>query len=187
MISHIFGKIIYKDEKKIILDKAGIGFEVFLSAFDLRELKIGEERDIFTFLFLGEKVIELYGFLIPEKLELFKVLKGVSGVGPKTAMGLAVAGSLEKLKDSLEKGELPDDVKGVGVKRLQKILLEITGKIKEVKKVAPKNKIVKDEIFNALIALGFNKQDAIEAISQISEEIKGEKERLREALRLLSK
>lgn len=186
MISHIFGKIIHKDDKKIILDKSGIGFEVFLAPSDLRELNIGEERSVFTFLFLGEKIIELYGFLTPEKLELFKILKGVSGVGPKTAMGLAVAGSLDKLKDSLEKGELPEDVKGVGVKRLQKILLEITGKIKEVKKVSPK-KITKDEVFDALTALGFNKQDVADAISQIPEDVKGAKERLREALRLLGK
>jgi Holliday junction DNA helicase RuvA len=186
MLSHIFGKIIYKDDKKIILDKSGIGFEVFLAPSDLRELNIGEEKSIYTFLFLGEKVIELYGFLTPEKLELFKILKGVSGVGPKTAMGLAVAGSLEKLKESLEKGELPDDVKGVGVKRLQKILLEITGKIKEVK-VSPKKKVDKDEVFDALTALGFNKQDVADAISQIPEEIKGVKERLREALKLLGK
>lgn len=186
MLSHIFGKVIYKDDKKIILDKSGIGFEVFLSPSDLRDLKVGEERDVFTYLFMGEKVLELYGFLTPQKLELFKILKSVSGVGPKTAMGLAVAGSLEKLKDLLEQGELPEDVKGVGVKRLQKILLEITGKIKEVKKAAPK-KITKDEVFDALTALGFNKQDVADAISQVPEDIKGSKERLREALKLLGK
>ena len=187
MISFLAGKIIYKDDKKIILDRSGLGFEVFLSPSDLRALKLGEERDIFTYLFLGEKVIELYGFLTPEKLELFKVLKGVSGVGPKTAMGLAVVGSLEKLKDSLEQGELPEDVKGVGVKRLQKILLEITGKIKEVKKVVPKHKITKDEVFDALTALGFNKQDVADAVSQVPEEIKGPEARLKEALKLLGK
>jgi Holliday junction DNA helicase RuvA len=186
MLSHIFGKIIYKDDKKVILDKSGIGFDIFLSPSDLRMLKVGEERDVFTYLFLGEKVIELYGFLTPEKLELFKILKSVSGVGPKTAMGLAVAGSLEKLKELLEKGELPEDVKGVGVKRLQKILLEITGKIKEVK-VSPKKKITKDEVFDALTALGFNKQDVADAISQVSEEIRGPEARLKEALKLLGK
>lgn len=187
MISHILGKIIYKDDKKIILDKSGIGFEVFLSPSDLRSLSVGIEKDVYTFLFLGEKVIELYGFLTPEKLELFKVLKGVSGVGPKTAMGLAVAGSLDKLKDALERGELPEDVKGVGVKRLQKILLEITGKIKEIKKVAPKKKIAEDEVFNALTALGFSKQEVADAVSQVSEDIKGSEARLKEALKLLRK
>lgn len=187
MISHIYGKVIYKDDKKVILDKSSIGFEVFLSPSDLRELRIGEERDVYTYLFLGEKVLELYGFLAPERLELFKVLKGVSGVGPKTAMGLAVAGSLEKLKNSLEQGELPEDVKGVGVKRLQKILLEITGKIKEVKKISPKKKITKDEVFDALVSLGFNKQDVADAVAQVPEDIVGADKRLKEALKYLGK
>lgn len=187
MISHIKGKVIYRDGKKVILDKDGIGFEVFLSPSDLRELQIGDERSIYTYLFLGEKVLELYGFLTPERLELFKVLKGVSGVGPKTAMGLAVAGSLEKLKESLEKGEMPEDVKGVGVKRLQKILLDITGKIKEIKKVSPKKKLTKDEVFDALVSLGFSKQDVSDAIAQVPEEITGAENRLKEALKHLGK
>ena len=62
MISHILGRIIYKDDKKIIIDRAGIGFEVFLSSNNLAQLALGEERDVCTFLFLGEKAIELYGF-----------------------------------------------------------------------------------------------------------------------------
>lgn len=187
MLSHIYGKIIYKDDKKVIVDKGGIGFEVFLSPSDLRELKVGEERDVFTFLFVGEKVLELYGFLSPEKLSLFKVLNGVSGVGPKTAMALAVAGSLETLKRMLEQGELPEDVKGVGAKRLQKILLEITGKIKEVKKPSVKKKITKDEVFDALVALGFNKQDVADAVARVSEDIVGPEKRLKEALKHLGK
>ena len=188
MISHIYGKIIYKDNKKVIIDKQSIGFEVFLSLTDLNQIVIGEERDIFTFLFLGEKVMELYGFLTPEKLELFKILNHVSGVGPKTAMGLAVLGSLEKLKEALERGEIPNDVKGVGTKRLQKILLDITGKIEEVKKKPiSKIKLKKDEIFDTLLSLGFNKQEVADTISQIPEEINGTKERLKAALKILGK
>jgi len=187
MISHIYGKIIYKDDRKVIVDKSGIGFEVFLAPSDLRELKTGEDKDIFTFLFMGEKVLELYGFLSPDKLELFKILNGVSGVGPKTAMGLSVVGSLEKLKRMLEEGVLPEDVKGVGAKRLQKILLEITGKIKEVKKPTAKKKITKDEVFDALVSLGFNKQDVADAVAMVSEDIVGPEKRLKEALKHLGK
>lgn len=188
MISHILGKIIYKDDRKVIIDKGGIGFEVFMSPSDLRSLIVGQDKDLYTYLFLGEKVIELYGFLTPQKLDLFKTLKSVPGVGPKTAMGLAVVGSLEKLKDSLEQGELPEDVKGVGAKRLQKILLEITGKIKEVKKpVTKKGVIKKDEIFDALVSLGFAKQDVADAIAQVSEDIVGTEARLKEALKHLGK
>lgn len=187
MLSHIYGKIIYRDGKKAIIDKNGIGFEVFLAPSDLRELGIGEEKDVYTFLFVGEKVLELYGFLSPEKLELFRVLNNVPGVGPKTAMGLAVAGSLEKLKRLLEQGELPDDVKGVGAKRLQKILLEITGKIKEVKNPSSKKKITKDEVFDALVSLGFSKQDVADAVSRVSEDVIGPEKRLKEALKHLGK
>jgi Holliday junction DNA helicase RuvA len=187
MISHILGKVIYKDDKKVILDKSGIGFEVYMSPSDLRLVVVGEERDVYTFLFVGEKILELYGFLTPERLELFKVLKNVQGVGPKTAMGLAVVGSLEKLKDSLEQGELPEDVKGVGVKRLQKILLEITGKIKEIKKPVSSKKIKKDEIFDALVALGFSKAEVADAIAMVSEDIVGAEKRLKEALKHLGR
>ena len=55
MISHILGTVIYKDEKKIILDRGGIGFEVFLAPSNLKELKVGEEKNIYTFLFFRRK------------------------------------------------------------------------------------------------------------------------------------
>ncbi len=188
MISHILGKVIYKDDKKIILDKAGIGFEVFMASNNLKELSVGDERDVYTFLFLGEKVMELYGFLTTKELELFKTLKSVSGVGPKTAMSLAVMGSLEKLKETLEKGEMPGEVKGVGVKKLQKILLEITGKIEDINKVhGGKKKGRGDEVFDALASLGFPKQDIVAALEQVSPDIKAPEERIKEALKFLAK
>ena len=118
-------------------------------------------------------------------MELFKILKGVSGVGPKTAMALAVAGSLENLKLSLEKGEMPEGVKGVGTKKLQKILLDITGKIEEVNKIPANRK--KDEVFTALANLGFPRQDIIDAIENIPPEKKSLEERIREALKYLGK
>jgi holliday junction DNA helicase RuvA len=185
MISHILGKAIYKDEKKIILDRSGIGFEIFLASSNLKELRIGEERDVYTFLFLGEKVVELYGFLSIKELELFKTLKSVSGVGPKTAMNLAVIGSLDKLKEVLESGKMPADVKGVGTKKLQKILLEITGKIEEIKK-ASKGEGNKDEVFDALLSLGFSKRDILAALSQVARDLSQE-ERIKEALKLLGR
>jgi len=183
MISYIYGKITYKDDKKAVIDILGMGFDVFLSSMDIREIKEGEERRIFTYLFLKEKEIELYGFLTLERLNLFKVLKEIQGVGPKSAMGLSTAGSLEKLKELIEAGTLPEDVKGIGKKRLQTILLEITGKVKEIKN----NKTVKDETFEALIALGFNRQEVKDAIKQLPKEIKETEEKIRESLKFLRK
>lgn len=185
MISHILGKVIYRDDKKVILDRQGLGFEIFMSPRNLSELELNKEVDIYTFLFVGEKALELYGFLTPRELELFKTLKGVSGVGPKTAMSLAMAGSLENLRALLEKGEVPEGVKGVGVKKLQKILLDITGKIEEINKVSGGRK--KDEAYAALANLGFPRQDIIEAIENIPPGTESLEERIKAALKYLGK
>jgi holliday junction DNA helicase RuvA len=180
MISFISGKIACKDDKSIIVERQGMGFEVFLSANNLEKVQVGEERNFYTFLFMGEKIIELYGFLSLKELELFKTLNHVSGIGPKTAMILSSVGSLEKLKESLEKGEIP--VKGVGQKKLQKILLELSGKIKETK--AP---IKKDEVYAALSSLGFSKEEVTQAIEKIPEEINDPEKRIKAALKYLGK
>jgi holliday junction DNA helicase RuvA len=180
MISFISGKIVSKDDKSVVIERQGLGFEVFLSANNLEKVQVGEERNLHTSLFMGEKIIELYGFLSLKELELFKTLNHLSGIGPKTAMILSGVGSLEKLKESLEKGEIP--VKGVGQKKLQKILLELSGKIKEAK-----TPIKKDEVYAALSSLGFSKEDIVQAISKIPEEINDSEQRIKTALKYLGK
>lgn len=186
MIGFLAGKIIYKDDKKVILERGGIGFEVFLASSNLERLNEGDEAHLHTFLLVGEKTLELYGCLNEKEMELFRVLKNVSGVGAKTALQLAVFGSIEKLKQVLEKEEMPLEAKGVGAKRLQKILLELTGKIEEIKKKDSKTK-PKDEVFEALSALGFSKIEIKDALSSLSVEIKDSNEKIKQALKYLGK
>ncbi|MFA5086987.1 MAG: Holliday junction branch migration protein RuvA [Candidatus Paceibacterota bacterium] len=186
MISFLAGKIIYKDDKKVILERGGVGFEVFLAANNLDKLNQGDETHIYTYLAVGEKSIELYGCLNEKEMELFRILKGVSGVGPKTALALAVLGSVEKLKQALEEGKMPPEAKGVGIKRLQKILLELTGRIEEINKKGIKAAI-KDEAYEALSALGFSKQEIAEALNNIPSEIKEPQERIKQALKFLAR
>ncbi|MCK9578451.1 Holliday junction branch migration protein RuvA [bacterium] len=186
MINFIFGEILYKDDKKIVVDRGGMGFEIFLSANSLEKVTIGEERQIYTYLLVGEKVMELYGFLTEKESEFFRILKTISGVGPKTALNLAVFGTPEKLKESLEKGENIPETKGLGAKKLQKILLELTGKIEEINK-KDKNIGKKDEVFEALLGLGFNKKEIINALSELPVEMKQSEQRIKEALKILGK
>jgi Holliday junction resolvasome RuvABC DNA-binding subunit len=84
------------------------------------------------------------------------------------------------LKETVRKGEIP--VKGIGEKKLQKILLEISGKIREIKKP-----VKKDEVYKALSSLGFSKEEINEAIVNIPEEINDPEERIKQALRFLGK
>lgn len=180
MISYIKGKVIFKDDKKIILLNNDIGYSIFLSPLNLEKIKQGTEEEIYTDLVVKEKAIELYGFLTTEEMELYSSLKNISGVGPRTAVIFSGARTLEKLKFNLENGiDIP---KGIGKKKLQKILLELTGKIKEVQKNQPKNDI---EVYEALKTLGFTNNEIKEALSNVPKDIKGIEGRIKETLKHL--
>ena len=184
MIHYLRGKIISKNNKSLILENQGVGFKIWASPDTLKKILEGKEIKLFTFLYLREEITELYGFLTLEELKLFETLNEISGIGPKTAMMLASFGSLEKLKEMMEKGELPREIKGIGKKKMQKILLELTGKIKELQEPPKISKT--DEALDALISLGFSKQKAKEALTKISEEL-SEEERIKKALKILGR
>lgn len=184
MISFIFGEILHKDDRRIVLDKDGIGFEIFLSSANLEKVEVGEERQVYTYLAVGEKFLELYGFLTEKESNFFRSLKTISGVGPKTALNLANFGSAENLKNVLTQGEMPAEAKGLGAKKLQKIILELTGKIEEVNKKEKKISNT-DQAFEALMALGFSKKQSIDALGQLPVEMRDVEQRVKEALKIL--
>lgn len=185
MICYLQGKVTYKDDKSLILENQGIGFKVFCSPKILKKISQGEEVKIFTYLYLKEKAVELYGFLTQKELELFETLNDISGIGPKTAMLLSFLGSLEKLKEIMEKGQLPPEIKGIGRKKSQKILLELTGKIKELQKTPQIAGV--DEALDSLISLGFNRQKVKTALEKIPKEIEDTEKRIKEALKILGR
>src|SRR3989344_4146278 len=156
MIHYLKGKTEFKGEKFLVVEATGVGYKIFCSPNTLKNIPEGEEAKIFTHLHLKEDAAELYGFLTLEELGLFETLNEISGIGPKTAMMLASLGSLEKLKEIMEKGKLPAEIKGIGQKRMQKILLELTGKIKELGPASGFSET--DEALDALVSLGFPKQ-----------------------------
>ncbi|HOI59693.1 MAG TPA: Holliday junction ATP-dependent DNA helicase RuvA [Candidatus Pacearchaeota archaeon] len=180
MITFLKGKIIYKGSKSIFLLVQDIGYEIFLSPLNLGKIKEGTEEEIYTQLILKEKEIELYGFLSFNELELFKFLKTISGIGPKIALIFAEAGSLQKLKFKLENEKPP---KGIGNKKMQKILLELTGKIKEIEKKQDKD----EEVINALKSLGFSHKEIKNALSQVDKDVKDIEERIKAALQFLGR
>ncbi len=190
MISSIRGKICYKTEKSVIIETKGIGYKVFCSPEILEQLSKEKEVKLFTYFCLSREKAELYGFLNVETLELFETLDGFSGVGPRTALILSSFGSLEKLKKAIEAkdNKFFTEIKGIGKKKLQKIILELTGKIKEIKKnKSKKGKEKKDDALDVLKSLGFSKQEAKTALLQVSPEIKELEVKIKAALKILGK
>jgi len=185
MISYLSGKIILKKDKFVILEVAGIGYKVFLPRQILLTLPgIGENLKVFTFQNVKEEALDLYGFLTYEELEFFEILNDVRGVGPKAALELSVVGPLEKIKDKILSHDenVFAGVPGIGSKRASSIILELTGKIKTF----GAKSVSADEAENALVALGFTKQQAKEALSGVSSALKTE-ERIKLALKNLGR
>ena len=183
MIHYLKGKIEFKDKRLAVIEVGGVGYKVFCSLPVLERLpEIGQETKIYTRLFPKEDKIELYGFLNKKELELFETLEGISGIGPRTALDLSIFGSLENLKQEIEKGGFDQRIKGIGRKKMQKILLELTGKIKELK--IPERGEPADGTLDALVFLGFPRQRAKEALARVPGELSQE-ERVKKALRIL--
>lgn len=186
MISYLEGKIILKRDRFIILETAGVGYKVFLSRQTLLRLPaIGQSIKVFCFQNVKEEALDLYGFLTYDELEFFEILNDVHGVGPKAALEISVLGPLEKIKDKIlaQDEKIFQGIPGIGAKRASSIILELTGKIKTFGQKSSSA----DEAEQALMQLGFSKQQAKDALSRVPENIKTSEDRIKLALKNLGK
>ncbi len=188
MISYLQGKIIIKKGKFIILDINGVGYKVFVSKKTFSKLpEIGKIIEVFCFLNVRENSLDLYGFLDSEELEFFEILKDIRSVGPKAALEISSLGPLEKIKERIlnQDEKLFEEIPGIGRKKAMTIILELSGKIKDVPK---KKKTVKtDEAEEDLISLGFPREKAKDALSKVPNNIKDSEQRIKEALKILGR
>lgn len=201
MYAYIKGELAEINTDHIVVEAGGIGYQVFISlqTFDYLP-SVGEDLKIYTYLYLREDAMILYGFLTKDDLELFKLLISVSGIGPKG--GLAILSTLEA--DDLRFAILSGDAKaiskapGVGGKTAQRVILELKDKLsledafeaktEHVQKNATAaGGSVKNDAVMALTALGYSSTESLKAVSavEITEDMDVE-EVLKAALKHLS-
>lgn len=188
MISYLNGKIILKRDKFIILEVNNVGYKVFLSRQSLLRLpELGQTIKIYCFQNVREDVLDLYGFLSYEELEFFEILNDIHGVGPKAALEISILGPLDKIKDKIlaQDEKIFAGIPGIGAKRASTIILELTGRVMALGKSASA-KASSDEAEDALLQLGFSKQQAKDALSHVPQSIKDSSERIKLALKNLS-
>ena len=191
MLSHIIGKILLKGDKFIIVDVSGVGYKVYVSIDTLRELgDKGGEISLFTHLSVREDALDLYGFTLYAEVELFEMLIGISGVGPKSALGIMGVAPLDILKTAIASGDTTylTKVSGIGKKNAEKIILELRDKLGAIENSGA-NGLLKEEsdAIDGLASLGYSIVEAREALKEIPQEIKGTSERIKEALKHLGK
>lgn len=191
MISYLKGKVSYKLKGKVIIEVNNIGYSVFVSEGFFNDLKIDTEVQIFTFQNVKEDALDLYGFKTLEELEFFELLISISGIGPKSALSVLAVAQLSDIKESIVRGDsgLLTKVSGIGKKIAERVVLELKDKLLKIGgayDLSISANFSADEI-DALMALGYSVAEAREALNQVGQEIKDSAERIRQALKKLSK
>ena len=189
MLAFLQGKIIEKDSTHAILETAGIGWHIVISRETSRALPdIGKMAKILTFLrFKQEGEFELYGFATHEEKDLFELLLGVDKIGPKTALAIAGAASPDRIKSAIKLGKTEFLTKVVGVteRTAQRLIVELSGKIKETSK-NPELLDADAQVEEALVALGFTKSQIRKTLEKLDSDDIDFQLRMKQALRLLS-
>jgi Holliday junction DNA helicase RuvA len=191
MISCLTGKILFRGDKFIIIEANNIGYKIFVIPEILKKTKNKENFSLWTYLYVRENAIELYGFSEYAELEFFEMLIQISGIGPKSALGVLSVAPIDTLKQAISLGETEylTKVSGVGRKTAEKIILELKEKLGIKDFAGGKDGILRDEqdALQALQSLGYSLNEAREALKQVPREIQGTNNRLKEALKILGK
>lgn len=182
MISYLRGMLAAFEEDKIILDVGGVGYGVYMSGRAMGALPpVGKEVKIHTYLNVKEDAMQLYGFLTRDDLQVFKLLIGVNGIGPKGGLGILAALSPDDLRFAVAS----NDVKaicaapGIGKKTAEKLILELKDKLRledalghsvteaEISGGTAYHNEVQSEAVQALVALGYGSTEALKAVKQV--------------------
>ena len=200
MIAFVRGIATDMTENSVIVETGGIGYEIYMTGEGLSQLHMGEEVKIHTYFQVREDAMQLYGFLKKDDLQMFKLLLGVNGVGPKAAMGVLSGITADELRFAV----LSDDVKtlskapGIGKKTAQKLILELKDKINltdvlerskgsSIENASGSELNAKNEAVEALVSLGYSNSEAVRAVRQIDDADKKDSETiLKEALKKLA-
>lgn len=192
MITHLSGALLASNERFIVVDVGGVGYKIRVTLDTLHALRKNQEQKVslWTHLVVREDALDLYGFRTEQEMEFFELLISVSGIGPKSALGILNVAPLEHLREAIVQGDTGTltKVSGIGSKGAQKIILELRDKLGgyEVSGGVGSLKSEHDAI-EALCALGYSEREAREALKAISPDTQGTSARVKEALKRLGK
>lgn len=181
MIGYIKGTVEEIRGDTLLLDRGGMGYRIFMAAESLSSgARPGDQVKIYTYLHVKEDALQLYGFFTEDDLEVFKLLLGVNGIGPKAALGILSGMTADELRFAVlsEDAAALSKAPGVGKKTAQKLILELKDKwnLEEAfeKKLehaaaqesAPADSQASQEAVQALVALGYSSTEAFQAVKK---------------------
>jgi Holliday junction DNA helicase RuvA len=192
MIGRLTGLIAEKNPPQIVLDVNGVGYELDVPMSTFYNLPgAGEKTTLLTHFAVREDGHYLYGFLSESERFAFRQLLKISGIGARTALSVLSGLSVGDLAAAVARQEVGRLIKvpGIGKKTAERLLLELKGKLAETTGVSLGGAVIadaRDDILNALLALGYNDKEASSALKQLPADV-GTSDGIRQALKLLSK
>lgn len=200
MFYSLTGSVVFTDENSIALDCGGVAFRLFTTTNTLGECApVGEVQTLFTHLNVREDALDLFGFATKNELDCFKMLTGVTGVGPKAGLAILSALTPDMLAVSVAGGDVKaiTAAQGVGPKIAQRIVLELKGKLdafatssEGLGNIAAAQKATVsyagEDAANALVMLGYTRSEASIAVGKLDGTLSTE-EMIKQALKLLAR
>ncbi|MDO4429738.1 MAG: Holliday junction branch migration protein RuvA [Lonepinella koalarum] len=201
MIGRLTGLLVEKQPPEILLDVNGVGYELLLPMTSFYQLpELGKQISLFTHFIVREDAHSLFGFAQKTDRSLFRELIKTNGVGPKLALAILSAMSVEEFAYAIEREELSKLIKipGVGKKTAERLLVELKGKFKDVKQtdffvesshITQPNPIEQtaeaptNDAVAALIALGYKPMEAEKMVKKIARSDLSSEQLIREALK----
>ncbi len=181
MLAFVKGKLDTVTGDYIIVENQGNGYEILVPGSVIQAMpQVGNEVKIYTYLYVREDVLQLYGFLTKDQLDMFKLLITVNGIGPKGALGILTVMDVDALRLAI----LSDDAKsiakspGIGAKTAGKLILELKDKchLEDIldsggDRTSPfaetADSGARNDAIQALVALGYSASEAAAAVRKV--------------------
>jgi holliday junction DNA helicase RuvA len=175
LIASLEGILAHRGGETVIVDVHGVGYQVTVGARTMTELpRVGERTRLYTYTYVREDALALFGFRTPDELTFFKLLLSVKGIGPKAGLAILSRAEIAVLKRAIlkEDAALLATVPGIGPKTAARVVLELKGKLKEEmfgvepQAISAMGGDTVAEAMKVLTGLGFTPPEAKEAVRQ---------------------
>jgi len=191
MISHLRGRIADKSLRGVVIDLAGLGYEVLMPLSSLAELpEVGQDTMLLIHTHVREDALTLFGFRTTEERKAFRLLIGVSGVGPKLALAILSGMNIDELAVALASRDIKRLIRipGIGKRTAERLGVELSEKFASFGPAEKPSKVqvLREELVSALVNLGYKRAQGEKVVDSLPLNLSFE-DSLRRALKEIAK